>query len=294
LAAETDEIIERGYLECEGCGGAFEIKNGIPRFVKSDRYVSSFSFLWRNNPNAHMWEKSEEERLIQFQKKSGFSPADLKGKLVLDAGCGAGRFMKLIQDSGGIAVGADMSDAVDFCCQNCGDGPNIFIVQADIAKLPFREEFFDLIFSIGVLHHTSNCKEHFKKLPIYLKKHGQISIWVYPGYEYLAVGFTNLWRKITTRLPNMILFLLCCFLANLYYVYKLPFVRKYVYPIISTFLWVSTRPGWWKRVFHTFDWYGAKYQSYHTYAEVWRWFEECGLKNLTILEHPVGLKGEKI
>jgi uncharacterized protein YbaR (Trm112 family) len=44
-AKESNEIKE-GKLVCRVCGAEYPISNYIPRFVKSDEYVDSFSFQW--------------------------------------------------------------------------------------------------------------------------------------------------------------------------------------------------------------------------------------------------------
>jgi hypothetical protein len=47
------------------------------------------------------------------------------------------------------------------------------------------------------------------------------------------------------------------------------------------------------RVLDTFDWYSPKYQSKHTYEQVFRWFEDCGLDSLRVLHTPVAVRGRK-
>jgi hypothetical protein len=47
------------------------------------------------------------------------------------------------------------------------------------------------------------------------------------------------------------------------------------------------------RVLDTFDWYSPKYQSKHTYEEVFRWFEDSGIKDLTVGELSIGVRGRK-
>jgi hypothetical protein len=50
-------------------------------------------------------------------------------------------------------------------------------------------------------------------------------------------------------------------------------------------------PRW--RVLDTFDWYSPWYQSKHTYEEVFRWFEDCGLEDLRVILQPVSVSGRK-
>jgi hypothetical protein len=47
------------------------------------------------------------------------------------------------------------------------------------------------------------------------------------------------------------------------------------------------------RVLDTLDWYSPKYQSKHTYEQVFRWFESCGLHGMSIGNMPVGVRGRK-
>jgi hypothetical protein len=47
------------------------------------------------------------------------------------------------------------------------------------------------------------------------------------------------------------------------------------------------------RVLDTFDWYSPWYQSKHTYEEVFRWFESCGLKELRVIEQPIAAQGRR-
>ena len=124
------------------------VKN-IPRFVRSDLYVGSFSFEW--NIHAHTQldsftsERSSEEVLKQ---KTGLNSEQVFGKLVLDAGVGAGRFCDILSRWGADVVGVDLSYAVEVAYRNLRDRPNVIIAQADIGKLPFAPETFDFIVSI--------------------------------------------------------------------------------------------------------------------------------------------------
>jgi hypothetical protein len=48
------------------------------------------------------------------------------------------------------------------------------------------------------------------------------------------------------------------------------------------------------RVLDTFDWYSPWYQSKHSYEEVFRWFESCGLEDLRVAEEPISVSGEDL
>ena len=44
----------------------------------------------------------------------------------------------------------------------------------------------------------------------------------------------------------------------------------------------------------TFDWYSPKYQSKHSYPEVFKWFKESGLTDIEILDTPVSVKSKGV
>jgi hypothetical protein len=72
-----------------------------------------------------------------------------------------------------------------------------------------------------------------------------------------------------------------------------PIVGKPVAGVVHHAFPVNRHPDPEVRVLDTFDWYSPKYQSKHTYEQVFRWFESCGLEALSVGEFPVGVRGRK-
>ena len=56
---------------------------------------------------------------------------------------------------------------------------NVFFLRMNVFNLLFINEFFDVIISNGVLHHTENPKLAFLELTKHLKKGGHIVIGLY-------------------------------------------------------------------------------------------------------------------
>jgi len=179
--------------------------------------------------------------------------------------------------------------AVEAAQRNIGRRENVNIAQADIFQLPFRDETFDFIFSIGVLHHTPSTKAAFDRLPRLLRKDGRIAIWVYTSYSATQWRFSDLYRRFTPRIPKRILHALCYAAVPLYFVYKIPIAGLFFRWILP----VSNHPRSEWRVLDTFDWYSPKYQWKHSYEEVFPWFEENGLTSIKVLKVPVGIQGTK-
>jgi SAM-dependent methyltransferase len=287
--------INTSAYECLACKAKYPIIRGIPRFVASEDYVDNFGFEWTKHAQTQLDEGENQTTEKQFRNDMGINPEELKGKLVLDAGCGMGRYTEVASRCGARVIGIDLSRAVESARKNLADRENVQIFQASIFKLPFPDETFDFIYSIGVLHHTPNCEAAFRSLVRLLKPGGKIVIWLYSGYNRLPYVMSDLYRKITTRMPNRLLHALCYVSVPLYYV-DIALTRVHLRPVaqmLKILLPVSHHPDWRWRVLDTFDWYSPRYQSKHTYEEVFRWFESEGLINTRVLANPIGVSGQK-
>jgi ubiquinone/menaquinone biosynthesis C-methylase UbiE/uncharacterized protein YbaR (Trm112 family) len=286
---------DEAFFSCTACGEKFPIIRGIPRFVSSEDYVGNFGFEWTTHAQTQLDTADSQTSDRQFRENTKIDPEQLRGKLVLDVGCGMGRYAEVASRYGARVVGIDLSRAVESARQNLADRENVQILQANILKLPFADESFDFIYSIGVLHHTPNCEASFRGLVRLLKPGGTIVIWLYQGYNRTSYRMSDIYRKITTRLPNRVLHSLCYVAVPMYYVdgilNKL-FLRP-VAQILRIALPLNYHPSWRWRVLDTFDWYSPKYQSKHTYEEVFGWYESEGLINNRVMTVPVGVSGQK-
>ncbi len=278
ILASAEGEVKEGELACSSCGKVYKITNFIPRFVETDKYVGNFSFEWlfyrKTQLDSH---NRSADSLKEFISKTGFSPADLKGRLILDVGCGTGRFMEIAGSEGGETVGVDLSFAVETAVENMRGRKNAHVVQADVFNLPFRPGVFDFIYSLGVLHHSADTKGAFDRLPSLLRTGGDISIWVYSNesrYEKVRNAFTDFYRFFTCRMPVRLLWWLCHISIPLYYLKKLRKFGAFLEMILPT----CVHPNKDEMVLGTFDWYSPRYQYKHTYAEVENWFHAAGLK----------------
>jgi len=76
--------------------------------------------------------------------------ADLKGKMVLEVGSGAGRFTDILLKHGAIVHSLDYSIAVDANRLNNGQHENLTLVQADIRRYPFQKLVMIMLFVWGL------------------------------------------------------------------------------------------------------------------------------------------------
>jgi SAM-dependent methyltransferase len=285
------EEVVAGQLGCVKCGTIFPIVRGVPRFVSSDSYADAFSFEWNLHRTTQLDSATgKTDSVDRFAKSLGFPLSELNGKLVLDIGCGTGRFAEIALNNGATVVGVDLSLAVDAAYKNIGAHPRMHIVQADVFELPVASDAFDVIYSLGVLHHTPDCrKKAFEQLPPHLKPGGKVVITVYTDRNKYYCMSTNFWRRWTPRLPKRLLYALCHVAIPLYYFYKIPGLRVIgmgAFPIN-----MDPRAKW--RVLDTFDGYSPAYQSYHNFPEVFEWFETAGLRDIRAIQPEVTLVGSR-
>ena len=284
-----------GGVVCTGCGQLYPEVNGILRFVAEQHYAGSFGFQWQVHARTQLDTSASNRSERDFQERTGLQRQDLAGKLVLDVGCGMGRFADVATRWGAHVVGIDLSLAAEVAARNLA-GREATIFQADVFHLPFAPESFDFIYSIGVLHHTPDCQAAFKALPGLLKPGGRIAIWLYSRYNPWY-RMSDIYRKVTRRMPSRLLYTLCYGVVPLYGVHqvlrRIPLVGRpasgalrYLIPMAF-----HRERSW--RILDTFDWYSPWYQSKHTYEEVFRWFESCGLEDLRVIEQPIAVQGRR-
>ena len=292
------EVIADNWLDIPPCDADIRTRQG-------------FAFEWNRYPECF----EGEERKI-FLEETQIEPGRFRGSLTLDAGCGMGRFTRIAGSLGSEIVGIDASECVFRAARLMMPFAAAHIVQADIMHLPFRDGTFDIVYSLGVLHHTPNTKESFSAVARKLKRGGLCSIWVYgtagqykdfrtnplkperARYLTSETRFRLYWigvrmrevlswllRKLTVRLPHKMLYAICHILALLGTI-----------PILK-YLTYSVHQNYHVRVLENFDWLAPPFQHHHTKAEVQGWFASEGLTVVSMLRHgfipKVGLLGIK-
>ncbi len=249
-----------------------------PRFYENHEYPDTFTYY----PTA--------------KDIAAIDASFLKSRLVLDVGCGMGKYTDLVSDYGAEVVGLDLSLALERAREKTRHKPNVHLIQGNIFFPPLRKEIFDFGFSLGVLHHTPNTETAFKKMASLIKPGGTMSAWVYPSAlsRYEALGRLvqdDLLRPILRRLPHRALYQVCRLLGamvllraklmttNLRGRYKIErllglfAVRMHKDIEIASFL--------------NFDWYSPQYRFYQSEEEVYQWYEEADFRDIRILRQRV-------
>ena len=155
---------------------------GIASFVEDEPYVSAFGLQWlkhaKTQLDSHTGLNITRDRLLRM-----FGPlySNLDGKVILEAGCGAGRFTEILLENDSLIIAVDLSVAVLANNENNGQKSNLRIARASITELPFEREQFDIVFCPGVVQHTPNPKNSIAELYKHVKPGGWL---IFDQYRY--------------------------------------------------------------------------------------------------------------
>jgi len=297
-ASALDGHVIAGRLTCTSCGSVYPIMEGVPRFVpaavsaETRRTVEAFGYQWHRADsviqNTHF---TSAEVFLDFIRPV---TADyFSGKVVLDAGCGSGRFAAWAGRYGAaLVIGVDLSESVTLAFEHTRDMPNSLIIQADLFCLPLRPRF-DYVFSVGVLHHTANPRKAFDALVAVLRPGGGLSAWVYgKEHNWWIIHFLNPFRThITSRLPRKVLLVIShLFAVPVFVLSRLAgglakreglkqFRRTLFYSEYLTFL---SAFGFHEHALIVFDHLVPAIAEYIPFEEFERWFGENRLEHAVI------------
>ena len=246
-----------------------------------ERTKSAYGLQW----NRFRIIRPEEDRAT-FANRTGFTAGDLRGALVLDGGCGMGRYLRVAAEAGARVVGMDLSQAVVAARDLTRDWPDVQVLRGDLLRPPFAEGTFDLIYSLGVLDHTPDPRAAFLALARLLRPGGRIAVWVYPRERPALEWVMNAHRAVSRRLPLGTLVFLSRVMAPVGGLKRRlmaspvrPVARLGVALNVLT-IGVSMHPDPEVRVCDTLDWYAPKFLTRHTVEEVAGWFAEAGLTDV--------------
>jgi len=212
-------------LVCYACAEKFPVVNGIPRLLPREtsglslksngvaeraqslqsRTAASFGFEWTHFSEMYpQWESNFRDYMFPNTAES------FRGKKVLDAGCGSGRHAYYAARHGAEVWAVDISDAVEVAAKNTQE-TGVRVIQADLNHLPFREESFDLVYSMGVLHHLPDPEGAFRYLLRFVKPGGEFRMFLYwapegEPFKRLLLKAVSALRMVTVRTPHTLLY----------------------------------------------------------------------------------------
>jgi SAM-dependent methyltransferase len=282
-------------------GEAVPVRDGVLRFRDDDGYNGSFALQWNRFKTNQIDGVNGTQLSLRRFAETGWALADLAGKLVLEAGCGAGRFTRILAEAGARLVAFDYSAAIDVCRENNGGFANVAFLQCDIFDMPFRSGAFDYVFCHGVLQHTPDPKAAFMALSRQVAPGGRISVDIYCKDGLIRPWKSKyIWRPLTTRMPpEQLLALLEWFIPKWLpidtAIKRIPRLGNYLGSVIPcwnyyfTNLSAEQKKAW--AIMDTFDALAPRYDNPVRLEAVRGWFEELAWSEIEVRPGGNGVVG---
>lgn len=162
-------------------------------FVTQNHYGNLFKDF-----DTYWYYEEPEYLLTQRLVRNGIFKHSFSGK-VLDAGCGNGRYTRaLAKFSGATLYGIDFSmlNINVANMRNKDSGLPLSFLQADLHRIPFESNTFDVVFSNGVVHHMKNPEIAVQEMIRVLKEGGWGIFKVMPNPGGLHWDLIELMRLI--------------------------------------------------------------------------------------------------
>lgn len=180
------------------------------------------------------------------------------GIKILELGCGTGQLSLFLARGNREVYGVDISNGSlllgeKFRKENSID--NAFFMKMDVFDLKFKKNSFDFTVSNGVLHHTKDAREAFKKLVEVTKPGGLIVIGLYHKYGRFL---TTIKQKIAKV------------------------IGKKIFILDQNALKIKSKD---KRNAWVTDQFLNPHETLHTPKETLKWFEEEDVDFVNLIPH---------
>jgi SAM-dependent methyltransferase len=248
------------------------------------------AFAQPHSPQRKQSEWFEQWSMLQDQERFLFEdwikPNTLetfRGKDVLEGGCGGGQHTGFVAEVARSVTAVDLNTTELARQRNEGFG-NVQFVEADLAAMDLGRQF-DVVFSIGVIHHTDDPDKSAANLARHVKPGGRFMVWVYSDEgNFLVKNVVEPVRKrfLAAMDRKRLLGLSRAITASLYptvhTVYRLPLGFLPYYEYFDNFRKLSFE----RNTLNVFDKLNAPQVQFITRARALSWFPDALFEDVQI------------
>lgn len=302
----------------------YPIIRGIPRFVheslyrdylhgfKDNQTARSFGNKWREERSKNFGFMKQDVQYLkeQFMAVLGCDTLSQMKKVLksakraLNAGCGVAWSEYLFNYNAGTERHCiDISLSVETAYNRTKDFGNVVVSHSSIFEMPYENETFDLIYSIGVIHHTPDPQKAFKSLVRKLAPNGLIGCYIYNRKPFLREISDREIRNITTKMnydecmnfskkmsklgkafSKISQTLVVEENIDLLDIKKGRYnLHKFIYDHFLK-IWFNPNQDMAYANLVNQDWYHPHYASHHTKDEILSWFRNEGIEKIKIIQ----------
>jgi len=216
----------------------------------------------------------DEERFLFEEWIAPVTLEDFRGKSVLECGCGGGQHTSLVAAVASRITAVDLN-TVDIARGRTAGFANVRFVVADIANMELEEQF-DVVFCIGVIHHTDNPNKTFASIYKHCKPEGRVIVWTYSAegnglMRYIVepirkIIFAWLPRSVLVPVSKLLTLFLYPLVFTVYRSARMSFLPYYEY--FKNFRRLSFE----RNVLNVFDKLNAPQTRFTTKEQCHEWF----------------------
>ncbi len=182
-------------------------------------------------------------------------------------------------------VAADASREALKVAQSNVSAPNVSFVEATPDSLPFPDGHFDLIFSLGVLHHVPDTEGAIRSLAPKLAPGGTLLLYLYYAFDNRPAWFRAVWkvsdlaRRIISGLPFSMRYVISQLIAVCVY-WPLARAARYLpVPASWPLRYYANRSFYFMRT-DALDRFGTKLEKRFTRKQIEAMLESAGFSNI--------------
>jgi ubiquinone/menaquinone biosynthesis C-methylase UbiE len=146
-----------------------------------------------------------ENYLVNIEKEIKEIISANNYKSILEAGCGTGRWISSLEEVSKNIFGLDYSH--DMLSIAKSKKSNLNLVNADAVHIPFKDNFFDLIFCVNAIHHFPDKGKYIAECKRTLTSKGTIAVFsVDPNIDkdwYVYNYFDSVYENDLKRFPSL-------------------------------------------------------------------------------------------
>lgn len=232
----------------------------------------------------------EQWKLIQDNELSIFKDSiypntidNFRNKAVLECGCGCGQHTSFIALYAKSITTVDLN-SIEIAKKNNQEFNNITFIADDIANMNLRRKF-DIVFSIGVIHHTENPEKTVKNLINHTKSGGKLILLVYSKEgNFLVEHLVEPFRKIfLIKMSRKKLFVLSKFITLLMYfpIYSIYLLPLKFLPYYEYFQYFRKLP-FYRKSLNVFDKLNAPQVQFISKSRVIHWLTKDEFANIRV------------
>jgi SAM-dependent methyltransferase len=173
--------------KCLSCGACFDAPDGIPNLrlsgdsrtdaVRTFYDAAPFPGYPPRDSLSTFRERAERSRFAQLLDRA--IPGDSR---IAEVGCGTGQMSLFLARADRVVVAADLSRSALLLGSDAARRFNlasVYFVETDLHRSALKSGTFDVVYSSGVLHHTSNPRAAFAEVARLARRGGIVIVGVY-------------------------------------------------------------------------------------------------------------------